>query len=72
MGDASYFSYLCVMFVCKKKYRSDHIGVIVVDKSNGKFHEIKNFGVAKTDAPDFDYAKWVTHSRSQEMDWQCR
>lgn len=37
------------MFVRKKKNRSGTINVIVVDKSNGHFKEIKNFGVAKNE-----------------------
>lgn len=62
------------MFVRKKKHRSGRIGVIVVDKSNGKFHEIKNFGVAKTDA-ELDSLclkanQWIrTYAGQQELDF---
>lgn len=37
------------MFVRKKKNRSGTISVVVVDKSRGKFREVKKFGVVKTD-----------------------
>lgn len=37
------------MFIRKKKNRSGTISVIVVDKSRGKFREVKKFGVASTD-----------------------
>ena len=37
------------MFVRKKKNRSGTISVVVVDKSRGKFREVKKFGVASTD-----------------------
>jgi len=62
------------MFVRKKKYRSGHIGVIVVDKSNGKFREIKNFGVAKTDAEldalCLEAKQWIrTYAGQQELDF---
>lgn len=36
------------MFVRRKKNRSGSISIVVVDKSNGKFVEVKRFGVAKT------------------------
>ena len=62
------------MFVRKKKYRSGHIGVIVVDKSNGKFHEVKNFGVAKTDAEVdalcLEAKRWIRrYAGQQELDF---
>ena len=36
------------MFVRKKKNRSGTISVVVVDKSRGKFREVKKFGVGST------------------------
>lgn len=62
------------MFVRKKRYRSGHIGVIVVDKSKGKFREIKNFGVAKTDAElnalCLEANQWIrTYAGQQELDF---
>lgn len=62
------------MFVRKKKHRSGHIGVIVVDKSNGKFREIKSFGVAKTDAEAdalcLEANKWIrTYGGQQEINF---
>ena len=38
------------MFVHRKKHRSGHVSIIVMDKSSGKLREVKNFGVAKTDS----------------------
>lgn len=62
------------MFVRKKRYRSGHTGIIVVDKSHGKFHEIKNFGVAKTDSElDALYLEaklWIKrYAGQQELDF---
>lgn len=62
------------MFVRKKKYRSGRIGVIVVDKSNGKFHEIKNFGIAETDAEVatlcVEAKRWIRrYAGQQELDF---
>lgn len=62
------------MFVRKKKHRSGHIGVIVVDKSNGKFREIKNFGIARTDAEldslCLEAKQWIRkYGGQQEMDF---
>ena len=62
------------MFVRKKKHRSGHIGVLVVDKSNGKFREIKSFGVAKTDAEAdalcLEANKWIrTYGGQQEINF---
>ena len=37
------------MFVRKKKNRSGTISVVVVDKSRGKFREVKKFGVGSTE-----------------------
>ena len=36
------------MFVRKKKNRTGTISVVVVDKSKGRFKEIKNFGVVSS------------------------
>ena len=38
------------MFVRKKKNRSGSVSVAVVDKSRGRFWEIRQFGVAHTEA----------------------
>lgn len=62
------------MFVRKKKHHCGHIGVLVVDKSNGKFREIKSFGVAKTDAEADDLCleanKWIrTYGGQQEINF---
>lgn len=57
------------MFVRKKRNRSGTISVVVVDKSRGKFKEIKNFGVASSsEEADVLYAKacdWVHHYGGQ-------
>jgi len=38
--------YFCGMFIRKKKNRSGSTSVIVVDKSKGRFHEMKTIGVS--------------------------
>ena len=38
------------MFVRRKRNRSGSVSVVVVDKSRGRFREIRRFGVAHTDA----------------------
>lgn len=37
------------MFVHRKRHRSGHVSIIVMDKSGGKLREVKNFGVARND-----------------------
>lgn len=39
----------CTMFVRKKKGRSGATSVVVVDKYQGKFKELKSMGVGKTE-----------------------
>ena len=41
--------YLCGMFVRKKKNRSGTTSVVVVDKSRGRFRELKTIGVSSDD-----------------------
>jgi len=62
------------MFVRKKKHRSGHIGVLVVDKSHGKFVEVKSFGTAKTpeelDALCLEARQWIRrYGGQQEFDF---
>ena len=62
------------MFVRKKINRSGTISVVVVSKANGKFTEIKKFGVAKSaEEADALYQKailWLrTHDGQQEFDF---
>lgn len=63
-------SYLCGMFVRKRKNRSGSMSVVVVSKRHGKFVELKNFGTAET-APEVAqlYAKarqWLMTNGGQE------
>lgn len=57
------------MFVRKKRNRSGSVSIVVIDKSRGKYKEIKNFGVASSDEEaDLLYAKacnWVHHYGGQ-------
>lgn len=57
------------MFVRKKRNRSGTISVVVVDKSNGKFKEIKNIGVAKSqeevDRLYKEATEWISHYGGQ-------
>jgi transposase len=62
------------MFVRKKFNRSGSISVVVVSKSQGKFTEVKKFGVAKSEeAADELFQKarhWLrTHGGQQELDF---
>ena len=36
------------MFVRKKKNRSGSVSIVVVDKSRGRFREVRQFGVAQS------------------------
>ena len=65
------------MFVRKKINRSGTISVVVVNKSHGKFTEVKKFGVAKSEAEAdklFQEAQlWLrTHDGQQELDFDDR
>lgn len=62
------------MFVHKKKHRSGRTSVVVVDKSHGKFREIKNFVVASSDSEIADLCRqaseWLRRYGGQlEMDF---
>ena len=62
------------MFVHKKKHRSGRTSVVVVDKSHGKFREIKNFVVASSDSAIADLCRqaieWLRRYGGQlEMDF---
>ena len=65
------------MFVRKKINSSGTISVVVVNKSRGKFTEVKKFGVAKSEAEAdklFQEAQlWLrTHDGQQELDFDDR
>ncbi|MCM1516319.1 MAG: hypothetical protein NC080_07925 [Paraprevotella sp.] len=65
------------MFVRKKTNRSGTISVVVVSKTRGKFTEVKNFGVAKSeDEADALFQKaqlWLrTHDGQRELDFSDR
>ncbi len=62
------------MFVHRKRHRSGHVSVIVMDKSGGKLREVKNFGVAKNDDEVdglcFEAQQWIGRFGGQlEMDF---
>lgn len=63
--------YLCSMFVRKKKNRSGSVSVVVVDKSLGRFREIRQFGVAYTeaeaDALVSQARRWIRHYGGQQQ-----
>jgi len=63
------------MYVRKKKNRSGTISVAVVDKSSGRYHEIKNFGTAiSEDEAEVLYDKacmWIhAYCGQQELDFE--
>lgn len=65
------------MFVRKKKNRSGSISVVAVSKANGKFTEVKNFGVATSEKEVETLCKeakeWIkTYGGQQEMDFGNR
>ena len=59
------------MFVRKKKNRSGSVSVVVVDKSHGRFREIRQFGVAHTeaeaDALVSHARRWIRHYGGQQQ-----
>ena len=59
------------MFVRKKKNRSGSVSVVVVDKSRGRFREIRQFGVAHTeaeaDALVSQARQWIWHYGGQQQ-----
>lgn len=59
------------MFVRKKKNRSGSVSVVVVDKSRGRFKEIRQFGVAHTeaeaDALVCQARRWILHYGGQQQ-----
>ena len=62
------------MFVHRKKHRSGHVSIIVMDKSRGKLREVKNVGVAKSDSEAdelyFEAKQWIRRYGGQlEMDF---
>jgi len=62
------------MFVRKKKHRSGHVSVLVVDKSHGQFREIKNIGIATSEAEIESLCvkarEWISrHGGQQVMDF---
>lgn len=65
------------MFVRKKVNRSGSISIVVVSKSHGKFTEVKNFGVAKSEEEAdelFQKAQlWLrAYAGQQELDFNDR
>ena len=79
MGGAGWrkrkFAYFCIMYVRKKKNRSGTISVAVVDKSSGRYREIKNFGAAisedEAESLSVKACLWIrTYSNQQEFDFE--
>ena len=59
--------YFCSMFVRKKKNRSGTTSVVVVDKSKGRFRELKTIGVSS-------HENEITNFYQQGKNWiatQC-
>lgn len=68
------FLYLCPMFVRKKSNKSGSISIVVVNKSNGKFIEVKSFGVVhskeQADILCREARLWIrAHNGQQELDF---
>ena len=69
------FSYLCPMFVRRKKNRSGTTTIVVVSKRHGRFEEVKNFGTAKADVDVAklysDAQRWLaTNDGQQSIDFE--
>ena len=69
------FSYLCPMFVRRKKNRSGTTTIVVVSKRHGRFEEVKNFGTAKADVDVAklysDAQRWLaTNGGQQSIDFE--
>ncbi len=65
------------MFIRRKHNRSGTISVVVVDKSDGRFKEIHNLGVAHSDAEasvlEAEGRHWIaTYGGQQLIDFDCR
>ena len=54
------------MFVRKKKNRSGSVSIVVVDKSRGRFREVRQFGVAHTEAEG--RGAWRKEARQHDAD----
>ena len=72
MGDASEKEYFCGMFVRKKKNRSGSTSVVVVDKSGGRFREMKTTGVCSDEKEIAELyktgKKWIaTHCGERDI-----
>lgn len=62
------------MFVRRKRNRSGTTGIIVVSKTNGRFREVKSFGVAHTDDEEKELYRqaryWIaTYGGQQQFDF---
>ncbi len=65
------------MFVRKKKNRSGTTSVVVVDKSFGKFVELKTISIATTETDIKDLVTqgkdWIAHFDGQQtIDFECK
>lgn len=65
------------MFIRRKHNRSGTISVVVVDKSDGRFKEIHNLGVAHSDEEasvlEAEGRHWIaTYGGQQLNDFECR
>ena len=69
-GESAFFSYLCPMFIRKRRNRSGSTSIVLISKRHGQYVEVKNFGTAEA-AEDIDrlYAvaqKWLTTNGGQQ------
>ena len=69
------FAYLCGMFVRKRKNKSGTISVVVVDKSGGRFRELKTIGVCTSkeelSAKEQEARRWIdNYGGQQSLDFE--
>ena len=61
--------YTIVMFIRKKKNRSGSTSVVVIDKSSGRFHELKTIGVRKDEKIISELCqagkKWISEQKGE-------
>jgi transposase len=61
--------YFCVMFVRRKKNRSGTTSIVVVDKSGGRFRELKTIGTSFDEKEIVEYyrlgKKWISIQRGE-------
>ena len=73
MGESTKNDYFCnIMFIRKRKNRSGTTSIVVIDKSGGRFRELKTIGVSsdkkEIERLYLDGKKWISaHCGNRDM-----